>query len=1046
MKRALKITLITLLSLLAVIIITVSVLTWVVFTPSKLTPIVRNQAQNYISCQTEIEEVELTFFSTFPQFGLKIKSLVLINPVSGAPSDTLMSSEKTIATIDIRALLKNNQIILQDVELNNLRAAVFSDRNGKTNYDVFKIDSTTQDTSAFENPFDFIELDKLVLNNANITYLDQRADMKANFRSLNGSVALGMKGNLINATLKAETPDISFGMDSTDYLKNASVKLNMPFALDLKNQKLDLNQAELSVNNLLALLSGSVELSTANDDIITDLNFETKKYPLNDLLNLVPARYLTSLEGIEMGGIIQSSGTIKGIFNSSTMPLIDVNAELENGNFVYSGFPYKLREMAGNADVKLDLNNNPASKIIINNFSARTGQSFLQGKGLIDYIMTDDMLFDLDMKLRFNLPELEPLLPENMNIKLDGIADGTATARFMLSDAMNMKLEKMNISGQFDANKLGIKYDSLSMYSERAKLNLKIPNHGNKSAQFLNAGLWCNELKVRRGKNMAINMHNINLLAETSNLMETYKLNNMLMDFNFDQMTGTMDNMMAHLDKSKGKAGVKMNFSDSISWPDVVCDFDVTALTASMDSIKARIHTPRGSFSMKSDNRYPDRAIFDLNYSSTSTSANMGSQTIHSGFMDVLANIVYNSKEENTLLQWTPTGHITMHDGKVKMDGLNADIRIPVVEFDFKPDEYMIQRGKLLVDNSDFELTGKLWNVSPYLRNEGLLMGDFKFRSHTADVYRIMQLTNGFGVEDSTIIQEAQSSDNAVTTASVTTSETSSGPYMVPKGMDLKLNAQIDHVLLGFDSARNMVGDLFVKDGVLVLEDMRFTTSAAKMQLTAMYRTPRRNHIFAGLDYHIMDMEISELLKMIPDIDSIMPMLRSFGGKGEFHIAVETYMDSAYNLKKSTLRGVSSIKGENLVLMDGETFSEIAKTLRFSKKAENKVDSLSAEFTIFKQEVDIYPFLIVMDKYKAVVAGRHNLDMNFDYHISVTDSPLPFRLGVDVSGNPDKMKFKPVKCKYANLYRPAARREIDTRQLEIRKMIRDALTRRVSNQ
>lgn len=51
------------------------------------------------------------------------------------------------------------------------------------------------------------------------------------------------------------------------------------------------------------------------------------------------------------------------------------------------------------------------------------------------------------------------------------------------------------------------------------------------------------------------------------------------------------------------------------------------------------------------------------------------------------------------------------------------------------------------------------------------------------------------------------------------------------------------------------------------------------MQLTAMYRTPRPNHIFIGLDYHILDMEISELLKMIPDVDTIMPMLRSFGGK-----------------------------------------------------------------------------------------------------------------------------------------------------------------------
>ena len=33
-----------------------------------------------------------------------------------------------------------------------------------------------------------------------------------------------------------------------------------------------------------------------------------------------------------------------------------------------------------------------------------------------------------------------------------------------------------------------------------------------------------------------------------------------------------------------------------------------------------------------------------------------------------------------------------------------------------------------------------------------------------------------------------------------------------------------------------------------------------------------------------------------------MPMLSSFAGKGEFHIAIETYLDSAYNLKPSTLR------------------------------------------------------------------------------------------------------------------------------------------------
>jgi hypothetical protein len=69
--------------------------------------------------------------------------------------------------------------------------------------------------------------------------------------------------------------------------------------------------------------------------------------------------------------------------------------------------------------------------------------------------------------------------------------------------------------------------------------------------------------------------------------------------------------------------------------------------------------------------------------------------------------------------------------------------------------------------------------------------------------------------------------------------------------------------------------------------------------------------------------------------------------------------------------------------------------------------------------------------------------MNFDYHISVTDSPLPFKLGVDVKGNLDDMKFRPAKPMYANMYRPANRREVDIRQLEIRKKIRDALTSKV---
>jgi hypothetical protein len=322
--------------------------------------------------------------------------------------------------------------------------------------------------------------------------------------------------------------------------------------------------------------------------------------------------------------------------------------------------------------------------------------------------------------------------------------------------------------------------------------------------------------------------------------------------------------------------------------------------------------------------------------------------------------------------------------------------------------------------------------VLSFFRKDSLLRGDFKFISSRTDINQLMNLTNGLGNENAT--------------KNTTTNTSSSGPYMVPKGIDIQLHTAITKANLGKDTIKKISGDVRVKDGILVLDDLIFTTPAAKMQLTAMYKTPRKNHLYLGMDYHMLNIEIDELLKMIPDIDSIMPMLRSFDGKGEFHIAAETYLDSTYSPKKSTIRASSSIRGQDLVLLDGSTFSEISKKLRFNKRTKNKIDSLSAEFTVFKQEIDVYPFLIVMDKYHAVVEGRHNFDLSFDYHISLVDSPLPVKLGLDIAGTLEKMKYKLVKCKYADMYRPTSRKTVQSKQLELRKVIRDALVKKVKEE
>lgn len=168
-------------------------------------------------------------------------------------------------------------------------------------------------------------------------------------------------------------------------------------------------------------------------------------------------------------------------------------------------------------------------------------------------------------------------------------------------------------------------------------------------------------------------------------------------------------------------------------------------------------------------------------------------------------------------------------------------------------------------------------------------------------------------------------------------------------------------------------------------------------------------------------------------------MLRSFAGTVDFHVAGDAWLDSTLTIDLPTLRGAAYLHGENMVLMDGETFAEISKMLMFKNKERNLIDSISVDLSIKDGTLSVFPFMVEIDRYKAAVGGEHNLDMSFKYHISLLKSPLPFRAGLDVYGNLDKMKYKITKAKYKDIFMPTKRTRVDSTQLNLKQHIRDLL-------
>ena len=250
--------------------------------------------------------------------------------------------------------------------------------------------------------------------------------------------------------------------------------------------------------------------------------------------------------------------------------------------------------------------------------------------------------------------------------------------------------------------------------------------------------------------------------------------------------------------------------------------------------------------------------------------------------------------------------------------------------------------------------------------------------------------------------------------------------FVLPKNIDFELQTNIKKVTYDKMLFEQVYGAVDIKDQYIYLKDLSMRALGADMKTVAVYKASDLKKGYTGFDFRIKDINIGKLVDFIPALDTIVPMLRSFKGIVDFDIAADTRLDSGMNVLIPTLRAAIHLKGDSLVLMDGETFAEISKMLMFKNKKENVVDSVSVNITVDDGKVNIYPFLVEIDRYKAAVGGKQGLDLSFDYHVSILKSPLPFKAGINITGTPDKVKFRLGKAKYKNAITPVNVHKVDS--------------------
>ena len=1000
MKRVLIITGWSLLGLFGAIIIALSIACYLIFTPARLTAIAHQVADQYVTCEYELDEVELTYFSTFPYFGVSVKDACLVNPMEGAQSDTLVAVPELLVSLKLIDAIHGN-ICIKRFHLRDATANIYIAADGTTNFDVFKSeddDEEEEDEGGWQLKSVRWEED-LKVSAHHLSFVDEKDTIAASLDEASIVLASQNRDDLDGARLDLSAQHVCATLKGEEYAQNLELRLHLPvYYKNLEHVYID--KAKLQVNDFGLLLDGEAGSPDLSSGVYTcDATVSTDgAWQIQEILTLVPERFKASLKDIKVDGLMALEANVKGTYADSIMPVLTAHLDVKEGKGAYKPLPYTVRDLQLDADARLDLNKQQPSTVTINKLSAKTKENRIAATGKVEDLL-EDMLLDLHLDIDANLPDFAYFMPKEMDLK--GRTKGKANAKIRLSDLSEMRLEKGTIDADLTLTDIAYAMDNMEATLPYTKAKVFIPNK-NPSRKSVN---WaCVDLDTKQ------------------------------VDFSMDTT----------INAALGASMIRIEAANVLNNEQ---DYFASIHTASLDGRFEDIHADLTNAELEA--YLAGGKKMSAKIQTDALQAEMGEELmVKTEALRIEAAARYKAGEENILLQWNPRLTIHLKNGEVRMpERLPEPIYIPSIEFAYSNKAMNIANSRIELGNSDLNIKGNVRHIGGWFRHKKILEGELDIVSDHCDANQLMawfsadeETSQESGAESQESKAESQEELTSTPEQNTPDSTKEMEPFMVPLDVDLALNTNLKEVEIFNQVAKDLKGGIFMQEGNLILDEVGFVCRAAKLQLTAMYRSPRRNHLYLGMDYHMVDVDIDELLTMIPNLEEMVPMLSSFKGAAEFHLAAETYLNSQYQPKMSTLRGAASLTGKDLVVLDGETFDKISKLLLFSKKTENKIDSINAELTIYKNQIDVYPLCVQMDNYMVALGGRHNTNMTFDYDINVLS---PIYLGVKVSGSMDDLQIKLAKCKFAQDFKPHWYQKVDNQSRELRERIKQSMEKNV---
>jgi len=865
-----------------------------------------------------------------------------------------------------------------------------------------------------------------------------------------GLERLGLEGSRNNFSLDAK---------ATAYASTRGYgQLTVPFSIDAKASYPQDSIPVVHVKSLDANVAG-IPLEASGDAILysdrynVDAAIAMRPIPVGDLIREYGSAFWSDAGRIESNSKIYFTADVKGdyVLETKELPGIDASLSIPESYVKYEGVDQAV-------DILLDATaKGGAGKPV--NLNVKTCKLSSDGLDFNADADVKDMLgkdpdIRLDAKLLADVAKAIRVLPSDIGIRAEGDIDAELSAKALLSQLNINRIGKADVKGRFDSDCLAFEMpkDTLSADVDGLSINVGVTaNQFDESmagdarvlmlsavADTLNADF--KGMFIRMGKFKLDAQNSADILSDMELSMTNVRPFCGYNEFGSIKMRDA-DSTVINVHDLKDRfymrpkngnrnvpelyATVGIGRTLLRSDANLVLVRDVNAtVDAAMNSVERshRVSKLRDSLARV----YPDVPKDSLLNHARAQRRRPRGEGQTSSLPEWLQDEDFRAKDINLKLtgnlakyfrEWDVNGSFNLRDAQLVTPYLPLKNNISKASATFSNDKVELKNITAKSGSSDLSISGSLTNLKKALRGRGEVNLDLRVKSNQLNANELLSaLDKGSQVTEKDIDSRAKLSDSDFEEAVVMTdlADSAVAPSLIVVPGNIVANVFLDanriqYSTLDFDWVQ---AEIMMKERCLQLTNMIAMSNVGNVYCEAFYSTKSKQDIQTGITLDLQDITAERVIEIVPAVDSLVPLLKSFSGLLNCSVAATTSLDEDMNILFPTLKGVVRISGSDLLVDDLGDLKKIAKLLMFKNKNQLFVDHMQVDGLIGNSQVEIFPFVLDIDRYKLALSGIQNLDKSFKYHISVMKWPLLFKFGIDLRGDFENFKFSLGKAKY----------------------------------